>query len=93
MLIACFSSNPTSTLMPFSSSIFTPFPFIFLFGSRLAQNTFLIPYLIREDVHGGVFENIEQGSRVIYAVDPKRSLVALALPYFFIQYLKAFTSA
>ena len=54
-----------------------------LFGSKEAQKIFLMPYLIIVSVQGGVLDEIEHGSKVMYAVEPFKSLRPLSFLNFF----------
>ena len=52
-----------------------------------------MPYLIIVSVQGGVLDEIEHGSKVMYAVEPFKSLRPLSFLNFLRQYLTALTSA
>ena len=93
ILFASFFSNPTLTSTLFFLNIFIPLPLIDLFGSKEAQKIFLMPYLIIVSVQGGVLDEIEHGSNVMYAVEPLKSSRPLFFLYFLRQYLTALTSA
>ena len=57
-----------SVVIPFSSNILIPFPFILGLGSLVPIVTCLILLCIIAFVHGGVFNSILHGSRVVYRV-------------------------